>query len=380
MTWVSNNSAAYWKQKVSFLRTPYRMVFQIWCFIRTCFESIWNAGERKKLVHKVALWRSCAVNKSSLGSELSRVRSENPRRRVIVIAQAVHMGDIIACEPVIRDIRKKNPDGFIIFACEKVYRELADSHPEVDYTLPLKCISEWIHFAGFKGFDEVIDLNIYGRTCPVCGVPWLNPAGSYGVTLENYFSLGSLLNAFAKSAGIEVMPVTPKVFPQASDVRVVDELNLPRNFVSMHAGSNESIKDLPLETWEKIIGHINERWSLPVVEIGLRPLALTGDQHLNRQLSGKLSILQSAEVIRRGVLYIGCDSGPAHLANAKVDAYGIILFGQYRHFQGQMPYTGNYVEGRFRNLLYHNGPVAQMPVERILEAIDRRMAALPKVG
>jgi heptosyltransferase III len=360
-------------------RKAYRLFFWLWCFIRTCFECIWNAGERKKLAHKVTLWRSYVANKYLLGIKLNQVRSQNSQRRVIVIAQAVHMGDIIACEPVIRDVRKKNPDGFIIFACEKAYRELADSHPEVDYTLPLKCISEWIHFAGFKGFDEVIDLNISGRTCPVCGVPWLKPAGNHGVTLENYYSIGSLLNAFAKSAGIEVSPLTPKVFPRESDMRMVSELDLPKSFVSMHAGSNEAERDLPLETWKSIVRHINERWNLPVAEIGLRPVALTGSKDLNRQLSGRLSILQSAEVIHRSVLYIGCDSGPAHLANA-VETYGIIVLGHYRHFQRCMPYTGNYAEGRFCNLLYHNGPAAQMLVERILEAIDQRLATLPNVA
>lgn len=35
-----------------------------------------------------------------------------------------------------------------------------------------------------------------------------------------------------------------------------------------------------------------------------------------RDLTGTLSILESAEVIRRSSLFIGLDSGPAHLANA----------------------------------------------------------------
>jgi heptosyltransferase III len=364
-----------WKRKFGFLRAPYRFLFQKWCAVRANVAHIGNSLGRKKLLHKLSLWLSYLANVLSLRITLLWVRFRKPRRRVVVIVQAVHMGDIIACEPVIRHVKKNNPDTFIIFACEKAYRELADSHPEVDCTLSLKCISEWIKFADFAGFDEVIDLNIYGRTCPVCGLPWFNPAGSHGVTLENYFTFGSLLTAFTKSAGIEISPVRPRVFPRQQDVRFVDKFELPKLFVSIHAGSNEAIKDIPIKTWKHIVRHINKRWNLPVVEIGLKPLAIENANHLNRQLSGKLSILQSAEVIRRSILYIGGDSGPAHLANA-TGAYGIILFGHYRHFQKYMPYTGNYAKGRCCGLLYHDGPVAEMPLQNILKAIDQRMTAL----
>ena len=48
-------------------------------------------------------------------------------------------------------------------------------------------------------------------------------------------------------------------------------------------------------------------------------------------LSNKLSILSTAEVIKRSSIFIGLDSGPSHIANA-VGTKGIILMGDYYHF------------------------------------------------
>jgi ADP-heptose:LPS heptosyltransferase len=276
-------------------------------------------------------------------------------------------------------IRKLHPDAFIIWASEKDYRVLADSHPEINYTLAVKCISEWMKFARWNLFDEIVDLNLYGRTCSICGVPWIKPRGDHGVTAENFDTCGSLLNTFTKAAGIVVMPARPNVFPQNEDVRLIDELQLPKTFISIHAGANEAKKVIPADKWEQIVKYINNRWHLPVVEVGLKPLVLSNPQSPNRQLCGQLSILQSAEVIRRSIAYLGSDSGPAHLANA-VGAYGIIMFGHYSNFQHRdMPYTGRFAEGRDCELLYHDGPVAEIPIERCFAAIDRRLAGLSSV-
>ena len=55
------------------------------------------------------------------------------------------------------------------------------------------------------------------------------------------------------------------------------------------------------------------------------------------------AVAESAEIIRRAALFIGIDSGPAHLADA-VKTPGVILLGRYLTWDYYMPYTGFYAE------------------------------------
>jgi heptosyltransferase III len=330
-----------------------------------------NRSGRKLVRHSLSLRRSYLINYFKLRMRIAMATARAPERKTVVISQIVHMGDIVACEPVIRHVRQVQPDAFIILALQKNYRELADTHPEVDHTLALECVTEWIKFASVPCFDEVIDLNVYERACAICHIPWRKLKGSGGVTVSNYYLFPNLLAAFTASAAITVAADAPRMYVSRRDIEFVDALNLPDKYVCLHAASNEIEREFPVEKWRKVVEHIRTRWKIPVVEIGLKT-ALSLEKS-DRSLCGQLSIMQSAEVIRRSLLYLGSDSGPAHLANA-VGAYGIILLGQYRYFKKYMPYTGNYGEGKNSELIYHEGTVADLPVDRVLAAIDRRLA------
>lgn len=295
--------------------------------------------------------------------------------QVIVISQVVHLGDIVACEPVVRKVRREMPRSLIVFALHRNYRELADANAEIDHVLPVTCVTEWAWFAGSGLFDRIIDLNIDGRTCELCDVPWHKTGGNRGVTVKNYFNYGSLLEAYCNSAGLVAPLDGPRIETRPDDISVINRLCLPERFVILHADCNEKERELPVTVWRQIVLHINTHWRLPVVEIGLKTVVLSQNDVTNRSLCGQLSILQSAEVIRRCVLFLGIDSGPGHLANA-TGAYGLIVLGHYRNFRRYVPYSGDYANGIRSELIYHDGPLAEMPVQRITEAIDRRLSAV----
>jgi ADP-heptose:LPS heptosyltransferase len=358
------------------LRRMYRFLFRIWCFVRQHCVQICNRKERKQLWHKLDLMGSYLANVCSIRFKLAWVRLQNSRRSVVVISQVVHMGDIVACEPIVRYIRQKEPDAFIVWAVERGYRELTESHPEINFTLAVKCITEWIWFADSKLFERVIDLNISGRSCPVCNIQWVSNAGTNGVNYDNYYNQSSLLSAYTRSAGLPQLNDQPKLYLTEAVRSKIDRFKLPDQFIVVHCGANEKSRTLPVNVWKQIQRHINEKHGFPVIEIGLTAGLndVQGSLYLN--LCGRLSILESAEVIRRSLMYVGTDSGPAHLANA-VCAYGVIPLGYYHVFRNYTPYSGDYGEGRNCELIRHDGPVGEISVCRILNAIDRRMA---KVG
>jgi heptosyltransferase-3 len=226
-----------------------------------------------------------------------------------------------------------------------------------------------------KIFDQVINLNISGRSCPICRISSTGSGGNNGVNYDNYFQHGSLLSAYAVSAGLPTLTEAPRLYLEDSVRKKVDELRLPPKFVVLHCGANEAIKILPRPVWQEIQRYVNRNYRLPVVEVGLLACLAEDNSADYRNLCGRLSILESAEVIRRSVIYVGTDSGPAHLANA-VGAYGIIALGWYHVFRSYTPYSGDYGSGCNCELVRHDGPVNKMPAERILLAIDRRMAML----
>lgn len=347
--------------------------------LRSVYRFLYRYSHLARIRHRFALELAFLVNRSALQRRLKQAGVRAGRRQVIVISQVVHLGDIVACEPVVRQVRREMPTSFIVFALHRNYRELADANPEIDHVLPLACVTEWAWFAGSGLFDHIIDLNIYGRTCDICGVPWHKPVGNQGVTVESYYNFGSLIEAYCKSAGLDTPTDGPRIDARSDDITAVNRLNLPKSFVVFHADSNEKERELPVTVWRQIVFHINSQWRLPAVEIGLKTTVLSPSEAGNRSLCGQLSILQSAEVIHRCVLYLGIDSGPAHLANA-TGAHGLIFLGHYRNFRRYVPYSGDYANGIRSELIYFDGPVAELPVARIIEAIDRRLSAVAGSG
>ena len=329
--------------------------------------------------HRLVLEWSFQINGAALRRHLKQAGGHTDHRRVIVISQVEHLGDIVACEPVVREIRRQWPKAFIVFALRSDYRELMNAHPDVDFVLPVTCISEWARYTVSDIFDQVIDLNIEDRKCRICCKSWRKQGGNHGVTFSNYLNLGSLMETFCRSAGITAPTEGPKIYQGKNYVTFINNLRLPNSFVVIHTNSNMPNKSLPTNMWQQIFSYITKRWDLPIVEIGLETGILTSNETRNRSLCGQLSILQSAEVIRRSILFLGVDSGPAHLANA-VGAYGIVILGHYQNFRRYIPYSGDYAHGIRCELLHHDGPAAEIPITRIIEAIDRRLSAVMSAG
>ena len=118
---------------------------------------------------------------------------------------------------------------------------------------------------------------------------------------------------------------------------------------------------------------------MPILEVGAAPVITGFDGDVFRSLSGRLSLLETAEVIRRAVLFVGVDSGPAHLANA-VGTAGVILLGRLGEFQRYLPYSGGYADGSNAELLYASGPAAELSVDSVMAALLRRLAAKDALG
>ena len=58
----------------------------------------------------------------------------------ILIGLLEHLGDVVACEPVVRHIKHEYPGATLVWAIMPNYRELIDSNPLIDETIVLDCL------------------------------------------------------------------------------------------------------------------------------------------------------------------------------------------------------------------------------------------------
>jgi heptosyltransferase-3 len=300
-----------------------------------------------------------------LRKHLRRARSPT-----MAIALVEHMGDIVAAEPIARAARQRFPRHRIIWLAKSAYAELVASYRTVDRVVTVRCLTETMLLNAAGVLVETWDLHLRGRICEHCCIPVVKPGP--GPDMDSYFRFGNLITTQCLSAGIPPVTGGPMLAPPPHAVAKVDRLGLPARFVAIHCISNDEIKDWPDSNWQRVVAAITDELHVDVVELGLRPLVIARDGERTRSLCGQLSIMETAEVIRRAALFIGIDSGPAHLANA-VGTQGVVLLGPYLGQDDYMPYNGGYQDGSTADLLRAAGAAKNVPVATVLLAVSRRL-------
>ena len=298
-----------------------------------------------------------------------------PKRRVIGILLAEHFGDIVACEPLGRYLRLEHPNDRLYWIVREPFRELVEVHPDLDGVLiePNVLYSCLLH--DNRVFDHLYFPYLSTRVYPYTQRRLVNPtAERLGINVFNYFKFGNILQVFSRCAGLPPLDDAPQVYLQPVHAASVDALHLPPAFVVVHCHSNYAPKDWQVPHWNRLVRAIFAETGLPVVEVGLKS-TLTPPETGYRTLCGQLSLLETAEVIRRAAYFIGVDSGPAHLANA-VGTFGFVLLGRLNNLTHYLPYSGRYAAGD-GVLVIQGGekPVSELPYETVWHPIRSTLSS-----
>lgn len=294
----------------------------------------------------------------------------------VAIALTEHMGDIMAAEPLSRRARATFPNARIHWVTSRPYLPLVERYPSLTGAVRVTCLTEWMLLWHGGVADVAWDLHLNGRFCPRCKVPLEKQGKAARATFYNYYDFGSLLAVQCISAGLDPIDDSPVLLPDQDAARVVDGLDLPNRFVVIHCAANDPLRDWVKDKWATLVRHVTDRLGIAVVEVGLASVVVERDTDLSRSLCGALSIAQTAEVIRRAALFVGVDSGPAHIANA-VGTQGVILIGHLYGFIGHMPYSGWYATEAGAMIVRMDGPLASLPIEPVIEAVDARLGSRP---
>ncbi|RYC70623.1 glycosyl transferase [Spirosoma sordidisoli] len=332
------------------------------------FRTLWTYRYRK-YTHIAGKFVSFALKYI----HLQRLKLKAGGRPLVAIILSEQMGDIIACEPVARDVRQRHPDAYIIWVVREAYIELVKHHPDLDGYLVEKCPSErmWLIRSGI--YDKVYNLHISHRKCKYCPEDPINPtADQIGLTFDNYYHRGDLLYMFSQAAGLPALTDEPRMYiPEPVRERVAS-LKLPARPIVIHCQSSHVLRDWPAENWNRLVQWLIDTYRYPVVEIGLKPVVHINDsQYIS--VCGQLNLLETAEVIRHARLFVGIDSGPAHMANAG-GTESVLLLGKLFDFVDYLPYSGRYKRGEGVTILNKFGyPCAELPYEWVQQAVAQRL-------
>ena len=296
----------------------------------------------------------------------------NPKTQFVGVLLAEHFGDIVACEPLSEEIKKLYPRSKVYWIVRKPYRELLDFNPNVDIVVEEYSVLYSILLTKFNTFEVFFNCHLSGlRRYNFLQTNLQNPiALSKNILTNNYFDHGNILEVFAKVSGLPTVQEAPKIYIPNDVESEVNQLNLPQKFVVIHCHSNYSPKDWQIYHWEKLVSDLLSEFNYHVIEIGLKStLNIYHSQYHN--FCGKLSLLETAEVIKRANYFIGIDSGPAHFANA-VGTYGMLLLGKLGDFEDYMPYSGKYQDKTNATFIVKKGqPCSELGYEEVWDVIKQ---------
>lgn len=300
-------------------------------------------------------------------AELRKIKRLHGPRPLCGILLVEHIGDIIACEPVISRLRAEHPNAVLVWVTRERYTDLVKHHPLLDAVVTAPSLATIASVVRSGVLDIAIDLHVNKKPTGVGELLHEKTWGDPSVDCFNYFRQKSILRAFTTAAGLPSFREPPTIYIDAASERKVDSLSLPPGFIVVHATSNEASRDWSTEGWHRLMRFILDEAELPVVEVGLHSV-LDVDHARFRSLCGQLSILETAEVIRRAEFFIGVDSAPAHMANAW-HRPALLLFGEYRSERTWCPYDGEYASREDEIILRHPGPLSELSPNDVIERL-----------
>ncbi len=274
----------------------------------------------------------------------------NQRTKILVLRFS-SIGDIVLCSPVFRHLKQTPCE--LHFLCKKKFAYLAENNPNIDQVHVFEdSVSEVLPQLKSNGFDYIIDLHNNIRTKRV-----KSTLGSKSFTFRK-LNVGKWLLC---NLGIDRLPNLHVVdrymetlssfdikpddkgldffFP--TDFKFRDELISHDKYVVAAIGGQHEGKKMPSTIWLELF----EKFDYPVYLIG-GPEDETNGKHLAEKfdhvinLCGRLSVFDSAYLMKHAQCVISNDTGMMHIASA-FNKPIISLWGQTTPKFGMSPYKAH---------------------------------------
>lgn len=254
-----------------------------------------------------------------------------------LIIQTAFLGDVILCTPVLSELRRIYPDALIDVVVRKSAVSLLENHEAVHRVIPfdkstskIKAIQQTTREIRKTHYDEVINLQRYFSS----GLLTLFAKGKAKIGFQknplSLFYQEKLPHEMEQ--GIHEVQrnlqcikhhgakesVRPSLYPSEEDYeKVVSYKDQP--YYCIAPASVWFTKQLPEEKWIELLKQLNHRvyfiGGAADDDLAKRIIEAAGSKNSLR-LCGKLSLLQSAALLKDAEMNFVNDSGPLHLASA----------------------------------------------------------------
>ena len=289
--------------------------------------------------------------KNRTQSNIFKSKIVNLKSKILIIRFS-SIGDIVLTTPIVRCVKKQNPQAEIHFLCKPPFANLLETNPYIQKIhLFDKDNSRFWKELQNENFDYIIDLQNNHRSRKLCrklNVPhahfpklnfrkWLlvnlkiNKLPNIHV-VDRYFSATNILPVSVKNDGQGL-----DFFLNDADYEKVNTCNLPQDFVAVAMGSQHKTKQLPLPVLGEICKKIDRNIVLLGGEEDVEPAEFIcsqlGKNVIN--LCGKLTLRESAACIDLSQVLLTGDTGLMHIAAARnkqiVSVWGntVPTFGMY---------------------------------------------------
>lgn len=290
-----------------------------------------------------------------------RSASRTPRR--ILLVNLAHIGDVLMTTPAIAALRAAYPDAHLTMLVAPWAHDVVVNNPRLDqvvtyrpswldrergnpYFVPGEFIGLIRHLRS-GDFDCAVNFKSFFQenlACALAGIPRRVGHGIYGGgflqtdlvphrwgahTVEQHLGLVEVLGARAVRPCLEIHPGPDHDRAAASLLDSARGSTRPR--IALHVGAGTSAKMWPLERYALLAETLRERHGATLVFVGgqadvdsiERIRARIGEPLL--VAAGRLTLLETAALMKRCAAFVGNDSGPAHIA-AAVGLPALVIF------------------------------------------------------
>jgi len=296
---------------------------------------------------------------------MASILEQLPRGARVAVIRLRSLGDCVLLTPALEILKRARPDLRVAVVVEEVFAEVLEGNPDVDALLPpgLRAV---------KRFGGELCLNLHGgpRSLRLTAFSGARFRAGFG-----HFRFGFVHNVKIPRAqeilGEERKVHTAEHMASAMFYLGAPRMEIPRARLFVAPGPPlfgppyaviHPLASEPAKTWpaEKFLALARELPMRCVFIAGVGQDLSAFKEH--RTLAGE-SLPQIKRLLQRAALFVGNDSGPAHMA-AALGIPTVVIFGKSAPaIWGPWKATAETVVAR--------GPISGIGVEEVQEAVER---------
>ncbi len=287
----------------------------------------------------------------------------------ILILRLSSIGDILLTTAFIRQVRNKYPNARITYIVKKEFQSLLSHNPYInkiiafDSATKMSGLKDLNRIIQKEKYDLIFDLHNNLRTNRLLAglksahISKIKKSKIRRAALvflkinlyktiksipERYLEVGKKFNIQDDGQGLELFLSTNNAENNLEILKIYDLI--PVQYICIGPGAAHFTKMWPIENYQKLIKKISEETDYKIAILGSpqEKSLLKEIENIKNvvALSGKLSLLESASIIKESTGLISNDSGLMHMAVALKKAV-VAIFGSTVRELGFFPYRAD---------------------------------------